>query len=166
MTPKELRARLKALRAQHMAKPITKMSPEELESEIKHHESATKVKEAALKRLAKRMEKAKEKAAPGPGVAAPVEATVVAIPKKEFVEEHKALAKVLKEGTRKQRVKAAATQEAEVAMVKKAKVIKATAKAPRKYKKDDDSEMSDTDEETDQETIRSRIQKKKHAKKE
>jgi hypothetical protein len=116
------------------------MTPEEMAAEISHHEAAAKVKEAKLKRLAK-------KAAPMAPAKREVPALLVAeIPKKEFVTEHKKLVKVLEKGSKPALKKEAAVQKKEL---KKAKFVEAS-----------DSEMSDTDEDTDQETIKSRIQKK------
>jgi hypothetical protein len=50
----DLKKQLKALREAYASKTISKMTPEEMASEIAHHEAAAKVKEAKLKRLAKK----------------------------------------------------------------------------------------------------------------
>ena len=51
MSAKELKDKLKALRSE-FGKPITKMTAEEMEKEIAHHETAKKSAETKAKRLA------------------------------------------------------------------------------------------------------------------
>lgn len=51
MSAKELKDRLKALRNEHAGKPITKMTAEEMEREISHHETAKKAVELKAKRM-------------------------------------------------------------------------------------------------------------------
>jgi len=51
MSAKELKDRLKELRNTHAGKPITKMTAEEMEREIVHHETAKKAVELKAKRL-------------------------------------------------------------------------------------------------------------------
>lgn len=68
MSAKELKDRLKALRSE-FGKPITKMSAEEMEKEIAHHETAKKsaeVKARRLEALAKAREAKKPAPAPAP----------------------------------------------------------------------------------------------------
>ena len=77
MSAKELKDKLKALRSD-FSKPITKMTAEEMEKEISHHESAKKAAEVKAKRL-EALAKAREaKKAPAP---APKAAPKVAKPK-------------------------------------------------------------------------------------
>jgi colicin import membrane protein len=52
MSAKELKDKLKKLRAEHSGKAVGKMSPEELEREIQHHEVACRQRELKEKRLA------------------------------------------------------------------------------------------------------------------
>jgi hypothetical protein len=51
MSAKELKDRLKALRNEHAGKAITKMTAEEMEREIAHHETARKATELKAKRM-------------------------------------------------------------------------------------------------------------------
>jgi len=51
MSAKELKDRLKALRNEHAGKAITKMTAEEMEREINHHETARKATELKAKRM-------------------------------------------------------------------------------------------------------------------
>lgn len=51
MSAKELKDKVKALRSLHSGKAVGKMSPEELNSEIAHHETASRAKELKEKRL-------------------------------------------------------------------------------------------------------------------
>jgi hypothetical protein len=48
---KELVMKLKQLRSEHSGKPISKMTPEELTTEIEHHETACKARLMKAKRL-------------------------------------------------------------------------------------------------------------------
>lgn len=52
MSAKELKDKLKKLRMEHSGKAVGKMSPEEVEKEISHHETACKARELKEKRLA------------------------------------------------------------------------------------------------------------------
>lgn len=52
MSAKELKDKLKKLRAEHSGKAVGKMSPEELEREIQHHEVACRQRELKEKRMA------------------------------------------------------------------------------------------------------------------
>jgi hypothetical protein len=52
MSAKELRDKLKALRAQHAGKAIGKMSADEISKEISHHETACRAAEIKEKRMA------------------------------------------------------------------------------------------------------------------
>jgi predicted O-linked N-acetylglucosamine transferase (SPINDLY family) len=48
---KELKLKLKALRDEHAGKPISRMTPEELQNEIEHHEVACKTRVLKAARL-------------------------------------------------------------------------------------------------------------------
>ena len=48
---KELKMKLKALRDEHAGKPISRMTPEELQNEIEHHEVACKTRVLKAARL-------------------------------------------------------------------------------------------------------------------
>jgi len=64
MSAKELKDKLKKLRMEHSGKAVGKMSPDEIEKEIAHHETACKARELKEKRLAalaKARESKKEK---------------------------------------------------------------------------------------------------------
>lgn len=64
MSAKELKDKLKKLRMEHSGKAVGKMSPDEIEKEISHHETACKARELKEKRLAalaKARESKKEK---------------------------------------------------------------------------------------------------------
>jgi hypothetical protein len=64
MSAKELKDKLKKLRMEHSGKAVGKMSPDEIEKEIAHHETACKardLKEKRLAALAKARESKKEK---------------------------------------------------------------------------------------------------------
>jgi hypothetical protein len=52
MSAKELKDKLKKLRSEHSGKAVGKMTPEELEREIQHHEVACRQRELKEKRLA------------------------------------------------------------------------------------------------------------------
>ncbi len=66
MTAKDLRDQLKALRAEHTGGALTKMSVEQVQKEIAHHETACKARELKEKRMAA-LEAAREaKKAPAP----------------------------------------------------------------------------------------------------
>lgn len=64
MSAKELKDKLKKLRMEHSGKAVGKMSPDEIEKEIAHHETACRARELKEKRLAalaKARESKKEK---------------------------------------------------------------------------------------------------------
>ncbi len=140
MSAKELKDKLKALRSEHMGKAIGKMSPEEIQKEIDHHETACRQRELKAKRLEALAKAREEKKAPvAPAVKSRASKSPEP-PKKEPKEK-----KEKKE--KKEEVK-------EVVKVKKEK---------KKVVMKSDSEESDTDSSSDTETIKSRIQKKKFA---
>jgi len=59
MSAKELREKLKKLRDEHAGKPVSRMSPEEMQNEIEHHEVGCKtraLKKARMEALAKARE--------------------------------------------------------------------------------------------------------------
>ena len=51
MSAKELKDKLKKLREEHAGKPISRMTPEELQNEIEHHEVACKTRVLKAARL-------------------------------------------------------------------------------------------------------------------
>lgn len=115
---KELRKKVKEIRASQ--KPLSKASAEDLQAEIKKHESAMKTA-MRLQNLAKARE-ARKSSDKIPNVAKEEEKPkrtkkVVEIPKKEFIEEHKTLVKELKEAKPKVLKREAKKQEKELEMV-------------------------------------------------
>ena len=56
---KELKDKLKKLREEHAGKPISRMTPEELQNEIEHHEVACKTRVLKAARL-ENLKKARE----------------------------------------------------------------------------------------------------------
>jgi preprotein translocase subunit SecD len=95
MSAKELKDRLKALRNEHAGKPITKMTAEELEREISHHETAQKAAELKAKRL-EALAKARE-AKKGPPTLVVKKAPVKAAPVKEVKPRKTAAKKIVEE---------------------------------------------------------------------
>ena len=59
MSAKELKDKLKKLREEHAGKPISRMTPEELQNEIEHHEVACKTRVLKAARL-ENLKKARE----------------------------------------------------------------------------------------------------------
>ena len=59
MSAKELKDKLKKLREEHAGKPISRMTPEELQNEIEHHEVACKTRVLRAARL-ENLKKARE----------------------------------------------------------------------------------------------------------
>jgi predicted O-linked N-acetylglucosamine transferase (SPINDLY family) len=59
MSAKELKDKLKKLRDEHAGKPISRMTPEELQNEIEHHEVACKTRVLKAARL-ENLKKARE----------------------------------------------------------------------------------------------------------
>lgn len=76
MSAKELKDKLKKLRMEHSGKAVGKMSPDEIEKEIAHHETACRARELKEKRLAalakaRESKKEKEPKEPKPEVKEP-----------------------------------------------------------------------------------------------
>jgi len=133
MSAKELKDRLKELRNTHAGKPITKMTAEEMEREISHHETAQKAVELKAKRL-EALAKARE-AKKGPPTLVVKKAPVTKSPRSEAEPSKKTASKPT------------------------IKTIKTSKKKADEYSEasstDHDSEDSDN-----HETIKKRIQKK------
>jgi hypothetical protein len=135
MSSKELKDKLKALRSLHSGKAVGKMSPEELNGEIAHHETASRAKELKEKRLTA-LASARE--AKKPAVVETVKKAVAVKKEKAVMKEEKptVIKKVAKEVVAEKKIK------------KEKKVV---------VESDTDSS---TDEDTDTETIKKRISKK------
>jgi hypothetical protein len=132
MSAKELKDKLKALRSLHSGKAVGKMSPEELNGEIAHHETASRAKELKEKRLT--------------ALASAREAKKPVVVEKKMKKEAIVEKKIAKEVVEKP--KKAVAEEKKEKKEKKKKVI---------VESDTDSS---TDEDTDTETIKKRISKK------
>lgn len=82
MSAKELRDKLKALRSEHTGGALSKMSLEQIQNEIAHHETACKARETKEKRLAA-LEAAREakRSVPTVGEAKKAPAPAVKVPR-------------------------------------------------------------------------------------
>jgi hypothetical protein len=144
---KELKDKLKAFRSE-FGKPITKMTAEEMEREISHHETAKKTAETKAKRL-EALAKAREAKKASPHLVVKEKAPVKTIKTAPLVAKAPLGAK-------------APAAKKEVVPAKPIKTIK-TIKTSKK-KDDEYSEASSTDHDSEDsekhETIKSRIQKK------
>lgn len=132
MSAKELKDKLKALRSLHSGKAVGKMSPDEINNEISHHETASRQIELKAKRLS--------------ALASAREA------KKPVVVVEAVIKKVKKEKKEKAVNNSAVVEKPTV--IKKEKKIK-----KEKIVVESDTDSS-TDEDTDTETIKKRISKK------
>ena len=131
MSMKELKDKLKAFRSE-FGKPITKMTSEDMEKEIAHHESARKAAETKAKRLAA-LAKAREAKKAPPHL----------------------VVKEVKKAPAKAPVSAKTEKKAPVP-------AKTAKKAPAKAEEYSEASSTDNDSEDsyDGETIKKRIQKK------